>query len=135
MSSPGEVAKEHSSEPAPKITMPASSVFFRPMRSPSSPAVNSSPAKTRVYELTAHSSWLWLAPMPTGAGVAMVFIATFRIELSSTTTSRLNSRKARMAQRRRWIGSGTRGAAGAAGTVVVMGTSLARFTIRARLVS
>ncbi len=62
----------------------------------------------------AHSSSLWVAPRPVGEGEAIVLTATFRIELSSTTMSRLNIRTARIAQRRRWTASGTWGTAAGA---------------------
>lgn len=48
MSSPGDPDMAAKAEPIPKSTMPRSSIFLRPTRSPSSPAVKSSPAKTRV---------------------------------------------------------------------------------------
>src|SRR5215510_7034483 len=54
----------------------------------------------------------------------MVLMATFRIELSSTTISRLSIRTPRIAQRRRCTASGIR-EAGTAG--VVMRTSLGEF--------
>ncbi|MFD1272393.1 hypothetical protein ACFQ51_12600 [Streptomyces kaempferi] len=57
--------------------------------------------------MTAHSNWPWVEPSPTGAGWAMVFIATLRIELSSITTRRLNESTVRMAQRRRCTTSET----------------------------
>ena len=50
-------------------------------------------------------------PQPLGLGEAIVLIATFRIELSSTTISRLSIRAARIAQRRRYTASEMRGAA------------------------
>ncbi len=112
ISSPGEEAIAESSEPTPKTSMPPSSVHLRPIRSPSRPAVKSRPAKTRVYELIDHSRSLWPAPSPVGAGEAMVFIATLRIELSRTTTSRARISVPRIAQRRLWTASGIRGAAG-----------------------
>ncbi|GHB26919.1 hypothetical protein GCM10010306_020450 [Streptomyces umbrinus] len=65
----------------------------------------------------AHSSSLWVAPRPVGAGVEMVLIATFRIELSRTTISRLSIRTPRIAQRRRCTASGMR-VAGTAGVVM-----------------
>src|SRR5689334_12157145 len=72
----------------------------------------------------AHSISLWVAPRPVGAGVAIVLMATVRIELSSTTISRLSIRTPRIAQRRRCTASGIR-EAGTAG--VVMASSLGHF--------
>src|SRR6516164_8394922 len=71
------------------------------MRSPTTPKVNSRPANTSVYELIAHSSWLWLAPRPT-TGSAMVLSATFRTVLSSTIAIRLVIRTPSMIHRRRY---------------------------------
>ena len=48
ISSPGEPENAASAEPMPNTTSPPSSTFLRPSRSPSRPAVNSRPAKTRV---------------------------------------------------------------------------------------
>lgn len=48
ISSAGEPDTPASTDPAPNTARPKSSIFLRPRRSPSSPAVNSSPAKTRV---------------------------------------------------------------------------------------
>jgi len=66
----------------------------------------------------------------------MVFIATFRIELSSTTTSRLKISTVRIPQRRRCTASGIRRSTPAGvRDVVAMRTTLPLFTIRLRLVS
>src|SRR5215813_11045141 len=97
----GVCAYADASEARPNMTRPASSMRRRPIRSPSTPQVNSSPAKTRVYELIAHSSWLWLAPRPC-TGSAMVRSATFSTVLSRTTTSRLMTNTARIRQRCGW---------------------------------
>ena len=47
MTTPTEPASPLMSEPTPKMPSPTSSAPFRPNRSPSTPAVSSSPAKTR----------------------------------------------------------------------------------------
>src|SRR5437764_9195218 len=95
----GSWAYAEASDARPNSPRPASRTSRRPYRSPSTPAVNSRPAKTRVYELTDHSSWLWLAPSP-WRGSAMVRMATLRTVLSRTTTSRLTTSTPRMAHRR-----------------------------------
>lgn len=77
--------------------------------------------------MIAHSSSLWVAPSPVGAGEAIVLTATFRIELSSTTMSRLNIRTTRIAQRRRWTASGTWGTTAGAPDGMDMAESLTSF--------
>src|SRR5215471_2099963 len=82
--------------------MPIMSMRLRPIRSPTTPKVNSSPANTSVYELIAHSSCPWLAPRPAGAGSAMVLSATFRTVLSRTIAIRLVISTPRISHRRRY---------------------------------
>ena len=64
ISCPGVCEYALASEAMPKIASPVIRIRRRPSRSPSMPAVNSSPAKTSVYELIDHSRSLWLAPRP-----------------------------------------------------------------------
>jgi hypothetical protein len=48
MSCPDDSDSADSADPEPNTSMPQSSTFLRPSRSPSRPAVKSSPAKTSV---------------------------------------------------------------------------------------
>ena len=81
---------------------PAIRTRLRPIRSPTTPKVNSRPAKTSVYELIAHSSSDWLAPMPPlAAGLAIVFSATLSTVLSMTMASRPTTTTPRMTHRLR----------------------------------
>lgn len=94
---PGVEANAEATEARPNTTMPTTRNSRRPNRSPSTPALNISPAKTSVYELIAHSIWDWVAPR----SAWMVFRATLRIVLSRMTTSRHTTSTARISQRRR----------------------------------
>ena len=89
----GSWAYAEASDASPNSARPMSRMRLRPNRSPSTPKVNSRPAKTSVYELIDHSSSPWVAPSPC-AGSASVRSATLRIVLSSTTTSRLTHQHA-----------------------------------------
>ena len=91
-----EPANAEASEPRPKSTYPACSAPRRPYRSPSAPMVSSRPANTSVYESTIHCTWLFDA----SRSRISVGMATLRIELSRTMTSRLTQRTTRIAQRR-----------------------------------
>ena len=77
----------------------------RPNRSPRLPTVSSRPANTSVYESTIHCSWLLVGVELASISVG---IATLRIELSSTITSRLKHRTTRISQRRWYAFSCTR---------------------------
>src|SRR5690606_14003588 len=83
----------------PNSTNPTCSHRRRPNRSPSTPKVKSRPAKTSVYELTAHSSSTCWAPSPS-TGSASTRRATFKMVLSSTTTSRLTTSTPRISHHR-----------------------------------
>ena len=90
------VASAENNEPRPKMISPTWSAPRRPNRSPRLPAVSSRPANTSVYESTIHWSWLFVG----SSSRESVGIATFRIVLSSTITSRLKHRTRRISQRR-----------------------------------
>ncbi len=72
-----------------------------PNRSPRLPAVSRRPANTSVYASTIHCSWLLVA----SRSRTIVGMATLRIVLSSTITSRLKQRTARIHHRRSWARS------------------------------
>ena len=59
---PGDVANDANAENVANRTRPAVSAFLRPSRSPSDPAVSSSPAKTIVYASMIHCSCDPFAP-------------------------------------------------------------------------
>ncbi len=83
MSTPADDAVAATIDPAPKSASPMLRKRSRPNRSPSAPAVSSSPANTRMYTSTIHCSSLADAPRPPAAvGRARVGRATLRIELS-----------------------------------------------------
>ncbi len=90
------LANADASDPRPKITRPSCSAPRRPKRSPRLPPVSNRPANTSVYASTIHWSWLLVA----SRSRTMVGIATLRIVLSSTITSRLKQRTARIHHRR-----------------------------------
>jgi hypothetical protein len=89
-------ANADASEPAPKITRPATSAPRRLKRSPSAPMVSRRPAKTSVYESTIHWSWLLLEL----SSRSIVGRATLRIVLSKEMTSRETERTTNVHQRR-----------------------------------
>jgi hypothetical protein len=93
-------------EPAPKISRPMFSARLRPKRSPSAPAVSSSPANTSMYASTIHCSSEAEAPRSRSS----VGRATLRIVLSIPITSRDRHRTPSVHHRR---GSGSVAVGGA----------------------
>ena len=105
MSWSAELASADSSEPRPKIARPICSAPRRPKRSPRLPAVSSRP-RTRACRSrpsTAAGCCVGVRARATSVG-----IATLRIVLSSTITSRLKQRTARISHRRWYACSCTR---------------------------
>ncbi len=95
---PGFWASVASSEAAPKITSPRSSIFRRPNRSDRLPAVSNSPANARMYASITH----WMSAGVASRSRISDGIARLSTVLSTTSTIRLRHRISRIHQRRGW---------------------------------
>ena len=96
MSISADVDRDASAENVPNSTRPSVSAFLRPKRSPSDPAVSSSPANTIVYESMIHCSCDPSAPRSR----TIEGRATLRIVLSTLMTTSERHKTPSVIQRR-----------------------------------